>query len=52
MAKRRSTKRSQTGGGYSPKRDWSKIVFYAFSVLIVLSMIVSSFAFVFTGGGF
>lgn len=35
---------SQGGGGRKANRDWSKIAFYAFSVLIVLSMVLSLFA--------
>lgn len=33
-----------TGGGYKPRRDWSKIVFYTISVLVVLSMVLGLFA--------
>lgn len=31
---------------YTPRRDWSKIAFYVFSVSIVLSMVCSLFIYV------
>ena len=34
----------KTGGGYKPRLDWSKIALYTFSIIIVLSMMLSMFA--------
>jgi predicted nucleic acid-binding Zn ribbon protein len=34
--------------GSGPRRDWSKIIFYGLSILIVLSMVLSTIAFIFT----
>ena len=31
---------------YTPRRDWSKIIFYVFSISIVLSMVCSLFIYV------
>lgn len=31
---------------YTPRRDWSKIAFYVFSISIVLSMVCSLFIFI------
>lgn len=45
MARRNSRAGSSGGGGgRKPRRDWSKIAFYTFSILIVLSMVLSLFA--------
>lgn len=58
MARRKDGKRKRKKSGrggdvsasdtptYTPRRDWSKITFYVFSITIVLSMVCSLFIYI------
>ena len=55
MARRKDGKRKKKSGSrgsasdsrtYTPRRDWSKIIFYVFSISIVLSMVCSLFIYI------
>lgn len=41
-------RRGNRYGGGKPRRDWSKILFYVFSVVIVLSMVLAAVVQLFT----